>query len=258
MSKRLDNKVALVTGAGSGIGEAISKTFAREGATVIVTDINEDNANRVAAEIAEAGGKAVVRQQDVTDENRWKQVVEEIISEQGQLDVLVNNAGIAIPGTAEDGSLEDWRTTQAVNGESVFLGTQKAIEVMKEKGGSIINISSIEGIIGEPKVAAYNYSKGGVRIFTKSAAVHCSTQGYPIRVNSVHPGFIETPLVAGAAAAMPENEAEALLERIHAAIPMGYMGQPEDIANGCLFLASDESRYMTGSELVIDGGYTAR
>ncbi len=174
----------------------------------------------------------------------------------GHLDILVNNAGIAITANVENTSLEDWRRTQAVNGESVFLGTRAAVKVMQERGGSIINISSIEGIVGEPDATAYNYSKGGVRIFTKSAALHCARQGYPIRVNSVHPGFILTNMVEAGIAALPEGQAQEMYERLLGEIPMGAMGEPLDIANGCLFLASDESRYMTGSELVIDGGYT--
>ena len=253
---RLKDKVALVTGGGSGIGEAICKRFAKEGAMVLVTDINADSGQRVAAEITDAGGQAEFRVQDVTDEARWNSLVTDIISRHGQLDVLVNNAGIAIPATVEDATLADWRTTQAVNGESVFMGTRAAIAVMRTRGGSIINISSIEGIVGEPNTAAYNYSKGGVRIFTKSAALHCATQGYPIRVNSVHPGFILTALVEGALASMPEEQSQGMMERLMRDIPMGTMGEPLDIANGCLFLASEESRYMTGSELVIDGGYT--
>ena len=256
MSQRLKDKVALVTGAGSGIGEAIAKRFAEEGAVVVVTDINAEGAQRVAADIAATGGKAEAHTQDVTDEAAWTRVVDDILARHRHLDVLVNNAGIVILGTVEDATLEDWRTTQAVNGESVFMGTRAAIRAMQLRGGSIINISSIEGIIGEPNTAAYNYSKGGVRIFSKSAALACAQQGYPIRVNSVHPGFIRTPLVEGAFAAMPEHEAEAMLNRITGQIPVGTMGEPLDIANGCLFLASDESRYMTGSELVIDGGCT--
>ena len=253
---RLKNKVALVTGGGSGIGEAICKRFAEEGAHVWVTDINSDSGQRVAAEITDAGGQAEFRVQDVTDEALWNSLVADIVSGHGRLDVLVNNAGIAIPATVEDATLADWRTTQAVNGESVFMGTRAAIAVMQEQGGSIINISSIEGIVGEPNTAAYNYSKGGVRIFTKSAALHCATAGYPIRVNSVHPGFILTALVEGALASMTEEQSQGMMERLMREIPMGAMGEPRDIANGCLFLASEESRYMTGSELVIDGGYT--
>jgi 3(or 17)beta-hydroxysteroid dehydrogenase len=256
MSPRLENKIALVTGAGSGIGEAIAKRFAQEGALVYATDLNGESARRVAAEIVAGGGRAESRIQDVTDEDTWGTVIDEIVARHGALDVLVNNAGIVIPATVEDTTLEDWRTTQAVNGESVFMGTRGAIATMRERGGSIINISSIEGMVGDPKTAAYNYSKGGVRIFTKSAALSCAQKGYPIRVNSVHPGFILTSLVEGAMAALPEDEAEEFTTRVIAGIPMGSMGEPLDIANGCLFLASDESKYMTGSELVIDGGYT--
>jgi NAD(P)-dependent dehydrogenase (short-subunit alcohol dehydrogenase family) len=256
MTKRLQDKVALVTGAGSGIGEAIAKRFAEEGALVVVADINADAARRVVGEIGSAGGRVEAQLQDVTDEALWDSVVDGIVATHGKLDVLVNNAGIAIPDTVEDATLEDWRNTQVVNGESVFMGTRAAIRVMGERGGSIINISSIEGIIGDPKTAAYNYSKGGVRIFSKSAALACAQKGYPIRVNTVHPGFILTPLVERALAAMPEDEAAAMLARVGTEIPQGVMGEPLDIANGCLFLACDESKYMTGSELVIDGGYT--
>lgn len=256
MSLKLENKVALITGAGSGIGEAIARRFAQEGALVYVTDLESASASRVAGEIIAQGGRAEAARQDVTDEKAWDTQLSEIIANEGALDVLVNNAGIAIPASVEDATLEDWRTTQAVNGESVFMGTRGAIAVMRERGGSIINISSIEGIVGEAMTAAYNYSKGGVRIFTKSAALACARKGYPIRVNSVHPGFIATPLVEDAIASMPEDEAEEFVTRVTSAIPMGSMGEPLDIANGCLFLACDDSRYMTGSELVIDGGYT--
>lgn len=255
---RLANKVTLVTGGGSGIGAAICERFAEEGATVVVGDIQLDSAEREAAAIRKRGGNAVAIQQDATDDKRWQEVVKQILAEYGQLDVLVNNAGIVIPASVEDCTLEDWRKTQAVNGESVYLGTQAAIGIMKNAGGSIINISSIDGIVGEPLGAAYNYSKGGVRIFTKSAALHCSAQGYPVRINSVHPGFVLTPLLENGAKYMSPEQAEAFQARVLASIPMGRMGEPREIAHGCLFLASDESSYMTGSELVIDGGYTAK
>jgi len=252
---RVKDKVALVTGAGSGLGEAISRRLAEEGATVVVADINESSALRVAEAI---GGSATAVQQDVTDELRWQELVSEIVERYGQLDILVNNAGIALVGTVEDTTLEDWQLVQKVNLDAVFVGTREAIKVMKIRSGSIINISSIEGIIGEQKVAAYNASKGGVRIFTKSAALHCCAEGYAIRVNSVHPGFIDTNMVSGAVGTMSEAEGEAFTSRIVSNIPMGKMGEPLDIANGVLFLASEESKYMTGSELVIDGGYIAR
>jgi 3(or 17)beta-hydroxysteroid dehydrogenase len=252
---RVKDKVALVTGGGSGLGEAISMRLAEEGATVVVADINESSAQRVAQAI---GGKAIAVHQDVTDEQRWQELVAEIVERYGQLNVLVNNAGIALVGTVEDTTLEDWQMTQRVNLDAVFIGTREAIKVMKKGSGSIINISSIEGIIGEQKVAAYNASKGGVRIFTKSAALHCCAEGYSIRVNSVHPGFIDTNMVSGAVGTMTEEEGEAFTTRIVGNIPMGHMGEPLDIANGVLFLASEESKYMTGSELIIDGGYITK
>ena len=189
---RVKGKVALVSGGGAGIGEAICMRLAEEGATVAVTDINEQNARRVADAIVNQGGTALAIHQDVTDEKRWAQVVDQVVEQAGSLDVLVNNAGIAIVGNVENTSLEDWQKTQSVNLDAVFLGTREAVRVMKNSGGSIINISSIEGIIEDPQIAAYNASKGGVRIFTKSAALHCAAQGYPVRVNSVHPGFIST------------------------------------------------------------------
>ncbi|MFK7975466.1 MAG: glucose 1-dehydrogenase [Halioglobus sp.] len=257
MADRLAGKVALVTGAGSGLGEATAKRFAEEGAIVVVTDINVEAVSAVAAQIIACGGVAHAYEQDVTDEQRWISLVEQIRREQGALHVLVNNAGIVIPANVETTTLDDWRKTQQVNGESVFLGTRAAIEVMKECGGSIINISSIEGMVGEPNATAYNFSKGGVRIFTKSAALHCAAEGYAIRVNSVHPGFILTAMVENGIGSMPEEMQSAMQERLAREIPLGgAMGEPLDIANGCLFLASDESKYMTGSELVIDGGYT--
>jgi len=256
MAKRLENKVALVTGAGAGIGEATARRFAEEGARVVITDINSESAERVATAINAAGGKAIARYQDTSDEAGWDTLMADVIDTWGQLDVLVNNAGIVILGNVEDTTMDDWRKTQAVNMEGVFLGCRAAIKVMKGQGGSIINLSSIEGLIGEPNTAAYNASKGGVRIFTKSAALHCAAKGYGIRINSIHPGYIMTRLVGDALESLPEEESQALLARVMNEIPLGNPGEPVDIANGCLFLASDEAKYMTGSELVIDGGYT--
>ena len=258
MTGRLTSKVTLVTGGGSGIGEAICKRFAEEGATVIVTDINPESAQRVAEEISASGGKAVDREQDVTDPDLWNNLLDRIVRDFGSLDVLVNNAGIAVIMPIEQETLEGWRRMQSVNMESVFLGTQAAIRVMKDHGGSIVNISSVEGIIGEPLVPAYNASKGGVRIFTKSAALHCAQEGYGIRVNSVHPGYVGTAMVADAIGTMPPEQALAFQQELLARIPLGRLGDAVEIANSVLFLASDESSYVTGSELVVDGGYTAR
>ncbi|MCB1676912.1 MAG: SDR family oxidoreductase [Halioglobus sp.] len=232
---RLENMVTMVTGGGSGLGESMCRRFAEEGARVIVADIDAAAAGSVAGQINEQGGRA----------------------EAQVLDVLVNNAGIAILGSAEDATLVDWRKVNAVNLDAVFLGTRAAIRAMKDRGGSIINVSSIEGIIGEPLVAAYNASKGGVRVFTKSAALHCAANGYGIRVNSLHPGYVMTPLVENAVGGMDASEAEAFHVRVIGNIPFGRMAEPREIANGALFLASAEASYMTGAELVIDGGYTA-
>ncbi len=258
MTGRLKSKVALVTGGGNGIGEAICKRFAEEGATVVVTDIDLLSAQRVAAEICATAGKAEAREQDVTDPELWNSVLDGVVNDFGSLDVLVNNAGIAVIMPVEQETLEGWRRVQSVNMESVFLGTQAAIRVMKDQGGSIVNISSIEGIIGEPLVPAYNASKGGVRIFTKSVALHCAQQEYGIRVNSVHPGYVGTAMVADSIGSLPPEQALALQQDLLARIPLGRLGEPVEIANTVLFLASNEASYMTGAELVVDGGYTAR
>ena len=253
---RINNKTALVTGGGSGLGEASSLRLAEEGARVFVTDISHQSAERVAHSIREAGGKATALLHDVTQESDWLRVHDAIAKECDTLDILVNNAGVAFSGNIEETTLADWRAVNSVNSDGVFLGMKSCLPLITKPGGSIINISSIEGIIGDPQLIAYNASKGAVRIMTKSAALHCTQAGYGIRVNSIHPGFIETPMVAAGVAAMGD-QAEEFHQRIIAAIPMGHLGQAIDIANAVLFLASDESRYMTGSELVVDGGYTA-
>ena len=254
---RLDNKVALVTGGAKGLGAAMCTLFAKEGAAVAVTDIDEAGAKAVAAEIEKSGGRARAYHQDVTDEAAWASTVQAVKADLGGFDILVNNAGIAIVGTVEDATLADWRKTMTVNLESVFLGTREAIRSMKQQGsGSIINMSSIEGIVGEPIVAAYNASKGGVRIFTKSAALHCAKSGYGIRVNSVHPGFIDTEMVSGAAATL--DDPEAFVAEVIARHPIGKLGEPIDIAYAALYLASDESKHVVGAEMIVDGGYIAQ
>lgn len=254
---RLDNKVALVTGGAQGLGAAMCKLFAQEGATVAVTDIDEPGAQMLAKDIEKSGGRARAYLQDVTDEAQWGRTIDAVQADLGGFDILVNNAGIAIIGTVEDCTLDDWRKTMAINLESVFLGTRAAIQRMKAQGsGSIINISSIEGIIGEPLVAAYNASKGGVRIFTKSAALHCAKSGYGIRINSIHPGFIDTAMVSGAAASL--DDPEAFVAEIVGRHPAGKLGEPIDVAYAALYLASDESKHVIGSEMVVDGGYIAQ
>lgn len=257
MKGRMENKVVLVTGGAAGIGLASAEACAREGASVIISDVNVAAGNEQAERLTEQGLQVEFKKQDVTSEEVWISTVDEIVSQYGKLDVLVNNAGIAKIMPIEQETLEGWRRTQAINMEGVFLGTREAIRVMKGQGGSIVNISSIEGIIGEPLVPAYNASKGGVRTFTKSVALHCAKEGYGIRVNSVHPGYVGTALFEVGLADLPPEEAEAFQLDLISRIPLGRFAEPVEIANTVVFLASDESSYMTGSELVVDGGYTA-
>jgi NAD(P)-dependent dehydrogenase (short-subunit alcohol dehydrogenase family) len=254
---RVSGKVALVTGSSKGIGAAAAELLASEGARIVVADIDQQGGDAIVARIRAAGGEAIFIKLDVTDEAAWEDVINRSLERFGGLHVLVNNAGIVIKGDAETALLEDWRKTMAVNLDAVFLGTKHAIHAMKKNvGGSIVNISSIEGIVADPNLAAYNGSKGGVRIFTKSAALHCARSGYKIRVNSVHPGYIWTPMVEDYLKQGGDvDEGRKAIDGLH---PLGHVGEPMDIAYGILYLASDESRFMTGSELVIDGGYTAQ
>ncbi len=257
---RVKNKTAIVTGGGGGLGAASSELLAAEGASIVVTDINAEAASLTAGVITQRGGNAVAMAHDVTDQSRWGEVVDAAVSTYGGLDVLVNNAGIsgAGSGAMEEVSLEDWRQVMNINLDGVFLGCQSAIGAMKARGGgSIVNISSIMGIVGGAG-AAYNASKGGVRLLSKSVAAYCGSQGYNIRCNSVHPGYIWTPMVQNIINVVDEFPTEAELQAfLLAKHPIGRLGVPEDIAKGVLFLASEESSFMTGSELVIDGGYTA-
>lgn len=254
---RVSGKVALVTGAALGIGRATALLLAREGARVVVADMKEKEGQATVAEIESAGGEALFVSLNVTVEADWEKAMAATLSRFGRLDIAVNNAGILYSGSVETTTLADWRRVQSVNLDGVFLGTRYAVEAMKPHGGgSIINLSSIEGLIGDPTLAAYNASKGGVRLFTKSAALHCARSGYKIRVNSIHPGYIWTPMVQGFTAETPDQvAARQKLIDLH---PLGHLGEPDDIAYGIVFLASDESKFMTGSELVIDGGYTAQ
>lgn len=254
MNGRVAGKTALITGAGMGLGRATAQLLAREGARVICTDVSLPDVNETVRLITAAGGAARAMPHDVTSEADWNRVTASVRAGEGRLDVLVNNAGIAPIGTIETADLAQWRRCMAVNGEGVFLGCKAAVALMKGGGGgSIINLSSIDGIIGEADLATYCASKGAVRTLTKSVAVHCAEQGYGIRANSIHPGYIWTPqtenYLAGIGQA-EEERAKALSRH-----PIGRLGRPDDIAYMVLYLASDESTFVTGAEMVVDGGY---
>lgn len=251
---RLAGKVALVTGAASGIGRGIAEMFANEGASVILTDL-QANGEEVAAAIRRSGGKARFERQDVTSEHRWSEIVASIAAAEGGLHILVNNAGIAVAGAVTDLSLDDWRRQQAVNVDSVFLGTKLALPMIRRSGGgSIINISSVAGLRGAAGLSAYCASKGAVRLFTKAVALECAAARDGVRVNSIHPGIIETPIWGQV---IPGSNEPLDLDAMSAMrVPLGRKGVPLDIARAALFLASDESSYMTGEEVVVDGGMT--
>lgn len=265
---RISGKVALVTGAGKGIGAASAKLYAREGAKVLCTDLDVEAGEAVASAIVAAGGDAIFMRHEVTDESQWEKAVARAKEAFGGLHVVLNNAGIAPAGSAvEDMSLEQWHHTLAVDLDSVFLGCKYGVRAIKETtatggpGGSIINVSSIMGLVGNANYADYNAAKGGVRLLTKCVALECAAAGYRIRVNSLHPGYIDTPLVRNAAKNMGGGDqagANAVIDMLVMAHPIGRLGIAEEIANAALFLASDESSFMTGSEMVVDGGYTAR
>lgn len=253
--ERLIGRVAIVTGAASGQGAAEAKLFAKEGAKVVATDVQIDLLNKVVEEINEAGGEAIAIQQDVSNEEKWKEVVDTTVEKFGKLDILVNNAGIYNARgmkTIEDLTTEDWNLYMDVNAKSAFYGIKYGSEAMKKAGkGSIINISSMNGIFAGNGVGAnYSASKAGVRMMTKVAAFELGK--YNIRSNSIHPGFIKTPMSQQATA---DKE---LYEHLVSRIPLGVGGDPEDVAYLALFLASDESKFITGQEFIIDGGQTSR
>jgi NAD(P)-dependent dehydrogenase (short-subunit alcohol dehydrogenase family) len=256
---RVRDKIALITGGALGLGAASAQMLAREGATVVLTDIKDAEGEALAKDIRAIGAKALYLHHDVSREDEWEEVIDRTVKELGRLDVLVNNAGVADSSPPEDQTLEKWRWLMSINLDGVFLGTKHAIRAMKEnppKGGSIINLSSIEGLIGDPALGAYNASKGGVRLYTKSVALYCAKQGLNIRVNSIHPGYIWTPMVENYLKQQGDvAEGRKAADALH---PLGHIGEPDDIAYGVVYLASDESKFVTGAELVIDGGYTAQ
>lgn len=256
---RVDNKVALVTGGAMGIGRACASILAAEGATVVVTDVADAAGEDTVAAINKAGGRASYRHHDVTDEAEWQALVAGIVEEFGHLDILVNNAGIAIAGAITEMSLDDFRKQNQVNLEGVFLGLKHAIPAIAASGGgSVINLSSVAGLKASPGLSAYAMTKGGVRLLSKSVAKECANAGNNVRVNSVHPGIIETAIwdKMGLPSAAGANQTD-VGAIAAAAVPGGKLGQPEDIARGVLFLASDESSYVNGSELVIDHSFSS-
>jgi len=254
---RVQGKVAIVTGGAMGIGEACAALLAAEGAAVALTDVNRPAGEEAARRICERGTDAMFIPHDVSWEQDWERVVGDVVRRFGRLDILVNNAGVGIMGDVEHATSQQWRQLMAINLDGVFFGIKAALPAMRRSGGgSIINISSIEGIIGDPDLAAYNASKGGVRLLTKSAALYCAREKTGIRVNSVHPGYIRTPMVENAVKASPDPAA--MWKRFDSLHPIGHIGKPDDIAYGVLYLASDEAAFVTGTELVIDGGYTAQ
>ena len=256
---RLDNKVAIVTGSAEGIGKATAVLFGKEGAKVVVADINETKGKEVVDEINKAGGDAIFFLLDVINEKQWKELMGTTVKKYGKLNVIVNNAGISRAKDIENTSLDDWNEIMGVNATGVFLGTKYAIEAMKDNGElcSIINRSSIDGQIAESGLFAYCASKGAVTILTKSAALCCGEKGYNIRVNSVHPGYIHTALTEEEARGYG-LEPEEYFVKVGKQHPLGCIGEPDDIAYIDVYLASDESKWTTGAEFVVDGGWTAQ
>ncbi len=254
---RVAGKIALVTGGGSGLGRAISELLAREGARVAVTDIDVGTARETAdAIVRETPGAAIAVRHDVTEAADWRAALERTVAEFGGLHILVNNAGIAEGGSIEDTDLETWRRVHAINLDGVFLGCKLALPHLRAAGGgSIVNISSVAGIVAGHNMAAYNSAKAAVRHLSKSVALHCAKQGTGIRCNSVHPAFVRTPILDPLVDRFGAEDAYAKLGR---QIPLGRIGEPAEIAYGVLYLASDESSFMTGAELVLDGGLSAQ
>jgi NAD(P)-dependent dehydrogenase (short-subunit alcohol dehydrogenase family) len=256
MSLRLKDKIICITGAARGIGRATALLMAREGGLVVATDREADEAAGLVAEIARHGGQAIFLPHDVTDETAWREVIAAIATRCGRLDVLVNNAGIGLSGPVVEMSLADWRRQTAVNLDGVFLGVKHALPLLRQSGGgSIVNVSSIAGIKAAANAAGYCATKAAVRQLTKAVALECAAARDNVRVNSIHPGIVDTAIWDSLIGTTQDGARGARLTALTASsIPLGRTGTVEDIAAGILWLASDESRYVTGTELVIDGG----
>jgi NAD(P)-dependent dehydrogenase (short-subunit alcohol dehydrogenase family) len=254
--ERVGNKIALVTGAAQGLGAATAKLLAREGAKVFLTDVNVEGVEEQARAInAQYADSACASEQDVTDEEAWIRTLGKVRDRFGALHILVNNAGIGSVASIEEESYDNWRRVHAVDLDSVFLGSKHAIALIAESGGgSIVNISSISGIIAGHNLAAYNSAKAAVRHLSKSIALHCARARNGVRCNSVHPVFIDTPILDRMAAG---GDRSAALDKLARQIPLGRVGQPDDVAYAVLYLASDESAFITGSEIRVDGGISA-
>ena len=262
-----EGKIALVTGAANGIGRACMQALAQAGAQVLATDIEIDELARVVDKLAKTGAQIRILAQDVTDEKQWAEMVASLKENEGGLNVLVNNAGIAVAAPLIEMSLDDFRRQNAVNVDGVFMGCKHAIPLMAETGGgSIINISSVAGLIGASGLAGYSASKGAVRLFSKAVAMECADAQLPIRCNSVHPGIIDTDIwgkeISGLGASNPDLMSDGgnriNIELMTAEMPGGRPGSAEEIANAVVFLASDAASYINGTELVVDYGMTAR
>lgn len=256
---RLKGKVAIITGGAKGIGAASTALFAQQGAKVIIADIDQTAGQKKAQELTDQGYPVQFFPLDVTDEEAWQALFKHASQTWQGADILINNAGISLGKNIEETSLEEWDNIMKVNGTGVFLGTKYAIAHMKtlKRPASIVNRSSIDGQVGEAGLAAYCASKGAVTLLTKSAALHCGQAGYQIRVNSVHPGYVRTSLTEQEARDS-QMDPQAYFEEVAKSHPIGYIGKPMDIAHADLFLASDESIFMTGSEVTVDGGWTAQ
>ena len=250
---RVDGKVALVTGGASGIGRAVCKTLAREGARIVVADINEDGGRATAGDIGDA---ALFVPLDVTDENAWAAAVKRTVAAFDRLDILVNCAGIGFSGDFWETGLDDWNAIVAVNLTGTFLGCKHAVGAMRAGGGgAIVNLSSIAGVVGGEDIAAYAATKGGVTLLTKSVALNCAAKGLGIRCNSVHPTYVDTEMLDPVAELMGGRQT--MLAGMAELVPLGRVAKPQDVANAVLFLASDEAAMITGTGLLVDGGTTA-